>query len=139
MKRQSLLLTSTLKTLNTTSGFQRYVQEVANGAIPHCRDALKLAFGNTVDGIKKERQRIVDERKAREAEEAREAERAREEEMSRPMLKCSQSQWYMCGVVSINGMVGSGCSNCGGYLWCTACNQEWGGGPTCGGCGKIFR
>ena len=138
MRRQSLLLASTLKTPKTTSVFQRHVQEVASGAAPHCRDALKLAFENTVDAIKQERQRIVDERKAREAEEAREAERAREEEMSRPMLKCGQS-WCGYGEISINNVGGSGCYNCGNYLVCSACNGSWRGGATCSSCGKIFR
>jgi len=130
MKRQSLLLTSTLKTPNTISVFQRYVQEVASGAVPHCRDALKFAFGNTVDAIKEERQKIADERKAREAEKAR--------EMSRPMLKCNLSQLNGCMEVSVNSVVRSRCS-CNGSLRCSACNRAWKTGSTCGGCGKVFR
>ena len=55
---------------------------MASGAVPHCYDALKLAFGNTVDAIEQERQRIADERKAREAEKAL--------EMLRPILRCTR-------------------------------------------------
>jgi hypothetical protein len=74
VEKQCLLLTSTLKTPKTTEAFQRYVQDVASGASPHCYDALKLAFGNTVAGIKRERQKIVDKRE----EEAREQAKKRE-------------------------------------------------------------
>jgi hypothetical protein len=142
MEKQSLLLTSVQGTPKTTSVFLQYVQEAASGATPHCYDALKLTFGNTVDAIKQERQKIADKRKAREAEIAREAQIAREAEMSRPMLKCTLNN-TRCSQVSIANLARSirKCPSwyCSGGLMCSACSWIWGGGENCHGCGKAFR
>jgi len=54
MEKQCLLLTSTLKTPETTVAFKQHVQKAASGASPHCYGALRLAFGNTIDAIKQE-------------------------------------------------------------------------------------
>ncbi|KAF9779436.1 hypothetical protein BJ322DRAFT_1087472 [Thelephora terrestris] len=156
VEKQSLLLTSTLKTPKTTSVFQEYVHEVAGGATPHCYDALKLAFGNTVDAIREERRKIADKRKACEAEIACEAQIAREAQierearyaeitrearyaaMSRPTLKCARDT--TCGEISIAKAVsGHWCSGYGAELACSACNQKWHAGKFCSGCGKAFR
>jgi len=56
-----MLLTSALKTQETTLAFQQYVLEVAGGASPHRYGALRLAFVNTIDGIKQKRQKIEEE------------------------------------------------------------------------------
>jgi hypothetical protein len=37
---------------------------MASGVSPHCYDALKLTYGNTIDTIKQEHQKIADEQKA---------------------------------------------------------------------------
>ena len=135
IEKQCLLLTSTLKSPETTAAFQQHVQEVASGTSPHCYDVLKLTFGNTIDAIKRERQKIADERKGR--EDAEEEAARREELMSRPMLKCTRG--LSCGMVSIQDPGhGIRCS-CTRLLACSACNRVWGGNDSCGGCNKAFR
>jgi len=162
IKKQCLLLTSTLKTPETTTAFQQSVLEVATGASPHCYDVLKLTFGNTIGAIKRERQKIADERKAlqeiadekarqkiadekarqkanEEAKKQAEIETARLEElMSRPMLKCSMTQWGggMCGEVSIQDNRGNACPH---NKSCSKCGRIWGGAEICGGCDREFR
>jgi len=141
-----LLLTSALKTPETTVAFQQYILEVASGASPHRYGALRLAFGNTIDAIKQERQKIEDERKARE-----EATRS-EELMSRPTLECrttgkmgrreigrrGRAQTIPgCGEVSIQGVVNK--CTCGRSLVCSKCGQTWDGGNACWGCSQAFR
>ena len=84
VEKQSSLLTSTLKTPETTAAFQQYVLEVvASGTSPHCYNALKLTFGNTIDAIKRERKGVADEQKALEAEKRAAIEVARREEVKR--------------------------------------------------------
>jgi hypothetical protein len=63
MEKQCSLLTSTLKTPETTAAFQECLQEVACGTSTHCYDALKLTFGNAINTIKQERQKIAGEQK----------------------------------------------------------------------------
>jgi hypothetical protein len=139
MEEQCLLLTSTLKTLETTVALQRYVQEIACGASPHCYNALKLTFGNTINGIKQERRMIAEEKKVR--EEAEKEAARREELMSRPMLKCTRvgiSQEGSCGMVSIRDTRHGIMCSCTRLLACSACNRVWGGTNTCGSCNKAF-
>lgn len=136
--------------------FQRYVMEVASGASPHCSGALKLAFGNTVNVIKQEHQKIEDERRAREEAEKQAAIEAarREELMSRPVLECrttwqsgqadywdqyqrNQYQRTGCGEVLVQN-VGNVCA-CGRALVCSKCSWTWSGGNVCESCGGTFR
>ena len=128
--------------------FQQYVLEAAGGASPYRCSALKLTFGNTIDAIKQERQKVEEERKAREEAEkqvAIEAERHKVY-MARPMLECPMTledddwdsyQRMGCGEVSIQD-VRNGC-HCGRSLVCSKCHQIWGGGEICVGCDQKFR
>ena len=123
---------------------------MANGALPHCFDALRLTFGNVVDAIKQEHKRISDEQKAcKEAEEAekrvaieveKRAAAAATQLMARPTLKCQRNKRNNCREVSIQDtLYGNGCSSCGNSLVCSKCNQGWEGSNTCGGCDEVFR
>ena len=107
---------------------QRYIQAAAGGVSPHCYDALRLAFGKTVNAIKDEGQRIAEVEAKRKAE-----------FMSRPMLRC---HWH-CGdgKLSIGKAIAMGrCPDCDRPLvYCSACNRRWLGGDTCQGCDKPFR
>ena len=138
MEKQSLLLTSTLKTPEITAVVQQRILEMAGGASPHRCDALKLAFGNTIDAINQERKKIADERKAREEAEKQAAiEAARLRELaSRPTLKCRRG----CEEVSIQDAGrGDRCSSCRRPLVCSECNETWNKGNVCVGCGRKFR
>jgi hypothetical protein len=124
MEKQSTLLTSTLKTPMTTIAVQQCIQEMAGGTTPHCYDALRLAFGKTVNAIK---QKIADEQKAR------------EEYASRPRLECTRcSEMHMIEQSMRTGhyWCGCGCRN----FRCSECHRRWVGRDTiCDGCNKAFR
>ena len=113
-----MLLTSTLKTPETTVAFQQHVSEVAGGTLPHCYGALQLTFGNTIDAIK--RKKNADEQKAREEAEMRAAIEA--ELISRPTQKCEQG----CKEISIQyAHREGGCSRCSGSFECSKCHVGW--------------
>ena len=128
--------------------FQQHVLEVAGGASSHCYDALKLAFGNTIDAIKQERKKIADEQEARkeaekratiEAEKQAAIEAVKRELMQRPMLTC---EWGCHGqevsIQQANSL--SNCRNCGRSFVCSKCRTRWGRtGVVCGSCGEAFR
>ena len=85
-----------------------------------------------MDAIDQERQRIIDERKAREAEKAL--------EMLRPIVRCTRPNTN-CREVSIKdrGSVNY-CQNCStGDLECSACSKLWGGEDVCRNCKQAFR
>jgi len=129
LEKQCLLLTSTLKTPVTTAAVQQHVQEMASGPSPHCYDALRLAFGYTVDAIKQERQKITDERN---------------EFASRPRLKCRNRPSDRCNKeISIDdqrgGSTGRYCGNCSGVFECSTCGLVWRGNDVCRDCKKAFR
>jgi len=129
MEKQCLLLTSSLKTPKTTAMVQRCIQEMAGGASPHCYDALELAFGNTANAIRHERQKTADADKRKELEEVR--------YMLQPRLNCNK-----CGDISLRGTKIShiytmSCS-CGRLITCSGCHTQWRGGDTCGGCAETF-
>jgi hypothetical protein len=122
-----------LKTPETTAAFQQHVQEVASGTSPHCYEVLKLTFGNTIDEINRERQKIADERKARENAEKE----AAKEFMSRPMLKCTRVS--SCGMISIQDAIHKNRCSCKKKLVCSTCGQMWEGTNSCEGCSRTFR
>lgn len=122
--------------------FQQHVLEVAGGASPHCYDALKLTFGNTIDAIKQERKKIAEEQKEAqkqaiiEAEKQAAIEAVRRESVSRPMLKCEMG----CQEVLIQQANGMGqCGNCGRSFVCSKCCTRWGRTGVCVSCGEAFR
>lgn len=135
-----MLLTSALKTPETTMAFQQYVLEAASGASPYRYSALRLTFGNTINAIKQERQKIEEEQKARE-------EAARQEElMSRPVLECRMTleargweryQRIGCGEMSIQDVTDA--CTCGRSLVCSKCHWAWGRGNVCENCDRKFR
>ena len=120
--------------------FQRHVLEVASGASPHCYDALKLAFGNTIDVIEQEqeqeRQRIEAEREARE-----EAERQEEAKnlMLRPTVMCPKGRVGHTNASFRDVAYGSGCSICNRALVCSGCGNGWRGSSFCDACDMAFR
>ena len=126
--------------------FQQHVLEVAGGASPHCYDALRLAFGNTIDSIKQERKKIVEEQKARKEAEKRAAieaekqaaiEAVRRELVSLPMLGCERGCQGEVSIQQANSM--GGCGSCYGSFVCSKCRRRWEGTGVCGGCGGAFR
>ena len=143
VEKESLLLTSTLKTPETTMEFQRHVLEAASGASPHCYDALKLAFGNTIDVIEQEqeRRRIEAEREAREKAKKQAAiEEERKLATSRPTLNCTTGRLGCVSGASFQDVTLWGqCSRCYNKLVCSGCGSGWTGSRACHSCNLSFR
>jgi hypothetical protein len=124
MEKQSTLLTSTLKTPMTTTAVQQRIQEMASGTTPHYYDALRLAFGKTVNAIKQKM--IVDE-----------LEKAREEYASRPELECRECRKVQ--KIEQSMRTGRKCGCMFGQLRCSGCHEIWKRDVICHGCNKAFK